>query len=432
MVSLSLAQAPAKLFEGQLPGFDEIRKLGQSVNASERNRIAFRRESEKQKDPLLSGLGLYLCGQIAAAAELLDKGKDCPQKWMALGCIRRRQKQFDAAVEHFDKAAKAGADALAVSLEKAETYRRAGRTDEAQKELKQCANYENISAAYHYQLGRLCDAQGQYEQAMEHFAKAVELDSDHVEALFQLAYSCDLRGDEELAIQYYKQLAKRVPPPVNALLNLAVLHEDRGDYDKAEVCVKMVLASHPNHAKAALFRKDIESSRHMVYDEEKEKRRDRHNKILEIPISDFELSVRSRNCLKKMNITTLGDLLRTTEAELLSYKNFGETSLFEIKKILSSKNLRLGMALEETNSAKTASSGPERQENSEILQKGIDELELSVRARRALDRLGVKTFFDLVTKTEPELLGCKNFGVTSLNEIKEKLTKFGLSLRKID
>jgi DNA-directed RNA polymerase subunit alpha len=170
----------------------------------------------------------------------------------------------------------------------------------------------------------------------------------------------------------------------------------------------------------------------MVYDEEKEKRRDRHNKILEIPISDFELSVRSRNCLKKMNITTLGDLLRTTEAELLSYKNFGETSLFEIKKILSSKNLRLGMALEETNSAKTASSGPERQENSEILQKGIDELELSVRARRALDRLGVKTFFDLVTKTEPELLGCKNFGVTSLNEIKEKLTKFGLSLRKID
>lgn len=432
MVTLSLAHGPAKLFEGQLPSFDEIRKFGRIVNASERNRMAFREESRKQKDPLLCGLGLFLCGDTAAAIEQLEKAADCVQKWMALGCLSRVQKQFDAAIGHFDKAAQAGADSLTVSLEKADTYRSAGRIEEAANELKHCANYENVSAAYHYQVGRLCDAEGEYEQAMEHYAKAVELDADHVDALFQLAYSCDLRGDEELAMQHYKQLAKRVPPPVNALLNLAVLHEDRGEYDKAEVCVKMVLSSHPNHAKAVLFRKDIESSRHMVYDEEREKRRDRHNKILEIPISDFELSVRSRNCLKKMNISTLGDLLRTTEAELLSYKNFGETSLLEIKKILASKNLRLGMALEDKNAGKGASADPEQQASREMLQKDIDELELSVRARRALDRLGVKTFYDLVNKTEAELLGCKNFGVTSLNEIKEKLAKFGLSLRKID
>ena len=48
-----------------------------------------------------------------------------------------------------------------------------------------------------------------------------------------------------------------------------------------------------------------------------------------------------------MNIRTLGDLLNITEAELLSYKNFGETSLREIKAILETKNLRLGMALED-------------------------------------------------------------------------------------
>ena len=55
------------------------------------------------------------------------------------------------------------------------------------------------------------------------------------------------------------------------------------------------------------------------------------------PITDFELSVRSRNCLKKMNIRSLGDLLKTTEQELLSYKNFGETSLNEIKALLDAK-----------------------------------------------------------------------------------------------
>ncbi len=429
---VSLAEAPVKLFEGPLPSFDKLKQLGLIVNASERNQIAFHQESSQQKDTLLSGLGLFLCGNYPAAIEKLEKSKDCVQKFMALGSIYRRRMQFDTAIEQFEKALKAGADALTVSLEKAETYCCGGMSEKAEKEMKACSNYENVSASYHYQLGRLNDAQGEYEKAMANYSKAIELDPEHAEAMFQLAYSCDLRGDEEVALSYYKQLSKRVPPSVNALLNLAVLHEDRGEFEKAAVCVEMVLASHPNHAKAALFRKDIESSRFMVYDEEKEKRRDRQNKILEIPLSDFELSVRSRNCLKKMNLLTLGDLLRTTEAELLSYKNFGETSLVEIKKILDSKNLRLGMALEEKSSSKPLDTSLDSQACPEVLQKNIDDLELSVRARRALGRLGVKTLYELVNKTEPELLGCKNFGVTSLNEIKEKLATFGLSLRKID
>ena len=56
--------------------------------------------------------------------------------------------------------------------------------------------------------------------------------------------------------------------------------------------------------------------------------------MLEIPVTDFELSVRSRNCLKKMNIRTLGDLTRVSEQQLLASKNFGETSLDEIKEIM--------------------------------------------------------------------------------------------------
>ena len=80
----------------------------------------------------------------------------------------------------------------------------------------------------------------------------------------------------------------------------------------------------------------------MIFDEEKEMKKSQRHQILETPISDFELSVRSRNCLRKMNILTIGDLLSISEAELLSYKNFGETSLKEIKAILDSKLLHLG------------------------------------------------------------------------------------------
>ncbi|MBN1972544.1 MAG: hypothetical protein JW787_02825 [Sedimentisphaerales bacterium] len=70
--------------------------------------------------------------------------------------------------------------------------------------------------------------------------------------------------------------------------------------------------------------------------------------ICEKPISDFELSDNTKNFLKKINIRTLGDLLNVSEAELLSYEGFGEKSLKEVKDILESKRLHLGMELIET------------------------------------------------------------------------------------
>ena len=64
-------------------------------------------------------------------------------------------------------------------------------------------------------------------------------------------------------------------------------------------------------------------------------------------MTDFELSVRSRNCLQKMGVMTLGDLARTSEAELLASKNFGETSLVEIREMMTSKGLQLGQLASE-------------------------------------------------------------------------------------
>jgi DNA-directed RNA polymerase subunit alpha len=428
---VTLADSSVNLFEKELPSFDEIKTLWKEINLSESCRIEFRETAEKQEDALVKGIALLLCDEPTEAVDLLKKGKACIQKNMALGYAYRKLGDTDEAIKAFDAAAKQS-DGVTVALEKSETYRVAGDLKACERELGGCSNFENVSAEYHYQKGKLQDCLGDYEEAMNQYELAIDLDHNHIKALFSLAYSFDLRGDEQEAVHYYKELVQLEPAHVNALLNLAVLYEDMGAYDNALNCVMSVLKSHPNHAKARLFQKDIISSSVMVYDEEKEKRQSRQNKLLEIPISDFELSVRSRNCLKKMNIHTLGDLLKTSEAELLSYKNFGETSLQEIKQILEIKDMRLGMALEDKEAPKTIDPEIASQADPEILNKTIDDLGLSVRARRALDRLGVKTVLELISKTEAELLGCKNFGVTSLNEIKERLEGLGLGLRRID
>lgn len=430
---VSIAESEVDLFGAKVPNCEQISKLKVFVNSSEANRTAFAEELSKQSDHLRSGIGFFILGDNEEALKHLDHSGDCKEKYMYLGYAYEQLKKYDDAISSFDKAGKHKAEGLMVALAKVSAFRKAGNIEAAIEELKGCSNFKNVSAEYHYQAGRLDDIQGFYEQAIGNYKTVLDLDSGHVKALFQLAYACDLRGDEETAINYYKQIVRFLPVHINTLLNLAVLYEDRGEYDNASKCVEAVLKAHPNHKKAILFQKDIESSKVMIYDEEKEKLQDRQNKILEIPISDFELSVRSRNCLKKMKIYTLGDLLNITEAELLSYKNFGETSLMEIKKILEPKNLRLGMALEEKSAGASAADVSNLEGISEeILNKSVEDLELSVRARRALTKLGIKNISELITKTEAELLGCKNFGVTSLNEIKERLVGYGLSLRKLE
>jgi len=57
--------------------------------------------------------------------------------------------------------------------------------------------------------------------------------------------------------------------------------------------------------------------------------------------------VRSYNCLKNANIRTIGELVTKTEAEMLKTKNFGRKSLNEIKEILGSMGLQLGMKLDD-------------------------------------------------------------------------------------
>jgi DNA-directed RNA polymerase subunit alpha len=266
--------------------------------------------------------------------------------------------------------------------------------------------------------------------AVKEYEAVLAMDPDHTESAFRLGVLADQFGDDATAIAYYGKCIAHTPIHVSALINLAVLSEDRGDLDRAEDCLTDILDEFPNHVRARHFLKSVRSSQTMMYDEHSLKERERRSAILDMPISDFELSVRSRNCLRQMNIRTLGDLLRTTEFDLLSYKNFGETSLTEIKAVLAQKGLHLGQALEPAEKPAAATVPTLAPDAVAHGNKSVSELELSVRSRKALQRLGVSSVGDLTMRTEAELLSIKNFGQTSLTEIKEQLERFGLSLRK--
>ena len=71
------------------------------------------------------------------------------------------------------------------------------------------------------------------------------------------------------------------------------------------------------------------------------------NENLDKSVDELELSVRSANCLQNADIKFIGELVQRSEAEMLKTKNFGRKSLNEIKEILASMGLSLGMKIDE-------------------------------------------------------------------------------------
>ena len=319
-----------------------------------------------------------------------------------------------------------------------------GDEESAADALKAAPAAYKASADGTYYAAVLAEQGGDYETAEELFSSVLTMDPNHGATLFHEATRADLSADDEQAISIYERLASSEPPCLNALMNLGVLYEDNDMYKEAVQCYRRVLAAYPGHPRAVLFLKDATASLDMYYDEEQEVRKDKKAQVLKVPVSDFELSVRSRNCLAKMEIITLEDLVHKTESELLSYKNFGETSLKEILLILESKGLRLGMSPDDEivpagerteDSLRSGDPTPPPalvDPDDERLTKSVNEMSLSVRSRKCLSTLNINTLGELCSYTVNDLLSQRNFGQTSLNEIMEQLVHMGLSLRTVD
>jgi len=420
-------------------GPNEIKQIHEAINSDYLQFGVLRDsvqelETNEDRSPAMSaklGVCYYLLGKFRLAAETLAKADSGALAFYYLGKSQAALADYDAALESFEKAKAAGYNADECALAIAEVQRNKGNYEAAMTTLDNLFGPVEQTAEYRYQRGATVAAIGDNpREAIALYERALEADPNHVGALFGLGLENDRRGNDEVALRHYQRSASRWPTHVGSLLNLGLLYEDRDDFEKALACYRRILDTYPNEPRARLFVKDAQASGDMFYDEEAQRKRDRLSQVLSVPVTDFELTVRSRNCLQKMGIHTLGDLTRCTEQELLASKNFGETSLTEIREMLSSKGLELGQFAHERAEPEPAidptSLSPDEQA---LLDRPISDLNLSVRARKCMVRLGLQTVGELLRKTGDDLLECKNFGVTSLNEVREKLSEHGLKLR---
>ena len=386
------------------------------------------------------GFVLWTLGRLPQAVRELEDpaGKGESFASLVLARVHLDQKEPEKALKTVEAALKKEKKDPDLRLAAVEARREAGEVDAALEAALALERELGDRAELHFQVGACLELIGRHDEAMDRFEDAIARDPAHARALFRLANQNELRGSLDVAVEYYERATNAIPTPVNALVNLGLLYEDLGQDRKAIECYQRILMVQPTHQRARMFLKDAEASLDMYYDEEQERREDKLQQILKIPVTDFELSVRSRNCLEKMKIRTLGDLITKSEDELLSYKNFGETSLMEIKEILASKNLRLGMG---------RSDDPERMQrvkpeieqlkrlvtgtsaSSDVVVKPVADLDLSVRSRRCMSKLGITTVGELIQRSVDELMATKNFGATSLREVREKLRALGLSLK---
>ena len=376
------------------------------------------------------GIASFFLGYMLQAVEHLRQSEGALANFY-LGRALISRREFDEALKAYDKAEKSGYNANQVQLQRAGIYRQKGDLHQARAILNKLADLASHSAEYHFQLASCHLSEGERLNAIDHLEKAEKFDPSHTGVLFQLAHANDLAGNDDEAIGFYERCLKHPPIYVGVLKNLGVLYEDHAKYDKAVECYRRVLSSDPTDEQARLFLKDSQASQTMYYSPEEENASSRFSQVLEVPVTDFELSVRSRNCLKKMNIKTLGDLTRINEQQLLSSKNFGETSLEEIKEMMTAKGLRLGQSLEEgvQNDVRFRPQQQLSEQEQAVLNKTVSDLNFSVRARKCMNRLGINNVGDLVIRTADELLESKNFGLTSLSEVREKLGQLGLTLR---
>jgi len=414
----------SKLREGLAQGGPQVRNLKEIVDTLQK-RLAVAAGPQQKKVHLKLGVALFYLGHIRTAVEHLTKAEGplaaffLGQAHTYLGQARPYAEDdgdttdhLDAAFKSFDKAEKTGYAAQQVQLQKAGVLRLQNHVGEAKAILTKLKDAAAHNAEYYYQEGGLAEAEGDQVRAAKFYARAVELEPRHSGALFRLGFLNDLQGNDEEAIGYYEKCLKYPPVGKGVLYNLGVLYEDNDQYDKATDCFRRLHKADPRDERAKLFVKDAEASLTMHYSPEDEQLSSQIRQVLEIPITDFELSVRSRNCLKRMNVRTLGDLTRVTESQLLASKNFGETSLEEIRAIMGAKGLRIGQSLEQGQQYEfryrpAQNLSPEEQAT---LNKPVTDLNLSVRARKCMNRLNIATLGELIQRTADELLEARTSG----------------------
>ena len=391
-------------------------------------------EQQTERSPATSvklGVCQYLTGHYTNSSQTLSTADGGALALFYQGKCHYALGAYDTATQCYNSAQAAGYNGDLCQLAVAACKRQQKDIEGAMAIVDNMFGPIEQTAEYLYQRGATIAATCSNPlEVVKLYERAVEAEDNHPGALFGLALENDRRGNDEKAIELYQRAAAVFPAHVGALLNLGLLYEDHDQYEHATSCYDRILDSYPAHPQATLYRNDSIASMDEHYDHQTEKMRQQIAGVMSIPIAQFELSVRSRNCLKKMGLFTLGDLCKVSELELLNSKNFGETSLIEIREMMSNKGLMIGQfAYQKEAEEEPIDLSHLSPEEQVLLDRPMSDLNLSVRARKCMTRLGLTTIGELIRKSADDLLECKNFGVTSLTEVREKLTQASLSLR---
>lgn len=141
-------------------------------------------------------------------------------------------------------------------------------------------------------------------------------------------------------------------------------------------------------------------------------------------IASLGLSVRSYRCLKKLEISTISELISRSESELLRSKNFGVKSLNEINSKLASMGLGFNMTDLDRGQTEPSLTG----QQITYLRTRVEAFDFSARSLKCFRKIGIRTISDLVQKSESELMVQKNFGKVCLEEIISILDRLNLKL----
>ena len=296
-----------------------VSAIGKSYsNYRELREAAAELEEQPNRSPATSarlGVCLYLLGPLQRRDRNARSQRRRRLTHFYLGKAYLALDKYAEALTAYESAEKAGYSRDHVALAKAEALRYNGRPQEAVDVLNKLSGAVEQTAEYLYQRAATVSALGgNPTEVVALFERAVAADGNHAGALFGLALENDRHGNDSYARDLYERAAAQFPTHVGTLLNLGVLYEDMQQYEKARQCYRRILDVFPDHPRARLFLKDADAARDMFYDEDARRRQDRLSQVLGIPVTDFELSVRSRNCLQKMGIMTLGDLTRMQRA----------------------------------------------------------------------------------------------------------------------
>lgn len=359
---------------------------------------------EEEQHGLLEKLGTlhFARGNYAPAAEQLEKVRTRKTAAHFLGRAYLKLGREREAIEYLDKG-RSGHEDQETDILMIEAYCNLREYEPVEELLAGLPNDQEASADVLYAKGRAAEVQGEYGRAMEHFEAALDREAEHSRSLFRLALNCDLNGEDDRARELYERCVNLQPTYVGALINLGVLCEDSGDYEQAVNCYKRVLAIEPTHKQAQLYLKDAESSLTMYVDVSKPQRLRTMEEIFGLPEGGLEES---------------GTLSAPTARD----NALNDSEVQDLLGRYQATGARTGRAI----SALEAGEDIPVQER---LSMSAEELELSTRSRKCMERLGVTTVGQLIQLTTRQLLGVPNFGATSLKEIETKLGALGLSLK---